>query len=165
MLNDVDLDMGSAFCYNPDFNSSNQISLGTRQQCGLFIDRYTIPAANSDNVVLDEYTGHAFDGRYHYHGGNHSLSNIEAGDVLKAADITCPSGSPVIGFEPDGFPIYGHYFCDSESGLLRKAVSSRKSYSTERTSARGAKVKAPSIDEHPRECLLKTGIFKQEVAI
>ena len=79
MLNGVDLDMDSAFCYNTEFRTPLQIGLGTRVQCGLFADWYAVPAANPDYVTLDEFTGHPFDGRYHYHGDNISLSNLEEG--------------------------------------------------------------------------------------
>ena len=34
-----------------------------------------------------------------------------------------PDGSPVIGFAADGFPVYGSYFLDPDSGAVRKAVS------------------------------------------
>jgi len=156
MLNGVDLDMDSAFCYHPDFTATNNIGLGTREQCGLSADWYAIPLLNPQNVVLDEYTGHAFDGRYHYHGDNHGLSNVEEGDILQAADITSESGSPVIGFAPDGFPIYGHYFYDASTGQLRKAKSSWRTYQVERETPEGSDITAPSITTHPR------GIFVED---
>mgnify|MGYP000281495661 FL=1 len=62
LLNGVDLDMDSAFCYHPDINTPLNIGLGTRQQCGLNADWYAVPANNPDIVTLDEFTGHAFDG-------------------------------------------------------------------------------------------------------
>lgn len=150
MLNGVDLDMDSAFCYNPSFTTPSQISLGTRSQCGLRADWYAIPAANPNNVVLDKYTGHAFSGRYHYHGDNNALSEVYRGDILQTADSSSSSGSPVIGFAPDGFPIYGHYFFDIKTGELRKATSSWKIYQTERKTAPRASIPAPSIETHPR---------------
>ena len=60
MLNGVDLDVDSAFCYNTEFTTPLQIGLGTRDQCGLFADWYAVPAANPDYVVLDEFTGQAY---------------------------------------------------------------------------------------------------------
>jgi len=160
MLNGVDLDMDSAFCYHPDFTSDNQIGLG-RDQCGLFADWYAIPAANPGDVVLDEFTGHAFDGRYHYHGDNHGLSEVAQGDILQAANLTSESGSPVIGFAPDGFPIYGHYFFDKNSGELRKAKSSWRTYNDERETAAGATFTAPSIISHPRGMFVEDWYFEQ----
>jgi hypothetical protein len=52
------------------------------------------------------------DGLYHYHGNPVALFDGEPG----------PSGSPVIGFAADGFPIFGSSFKDG-SGAVRKAVS------------------------------------------
>jgi len=157
MLNGVDLDMDSAFCFNTEFTTPLQISLGTRDQCGLFADWYAVPAANPDYVVLDEYTGHPFSGRYHYHGDNESLSNVEVGDVENPSTaIVDPSGSPVIGFAPDGFPIYGHYFYDEDRGVLRKAKSSWTTFASERQAPNGSTDPFPPISTHPR------GIFVED---
>ncbi|MCW8877185.1 MAG: YHYH protein [Kangiellaceae bacterium] len=161
MLNGVDLDVDSAFCYHPDFTTENQIGLGTRDQCGLFADWYAIPARNPQNVVLDEYTGHAFDGRYHYHGDNHALSEVEEGDILQAANLTSEAGSPVIGFAPDGFPIYGHYFFDVGTGEQRKAKSSWRTYTTERETPEGSEIQAPSIATHPRGMFVEDWYYEE----
>ncbi len=151
LLNGVDLDMDSAFCYHPDINAPLNIGLGTRVQCGLNADWYAVPANNPDIVTLDEFSGHAFDGRYHYHGDNDGLSHIEAGDTLSfnVGDFD-PSGSPVVGFAADGYPIYGHYFYDVATGGLRKAKSSWKTYLQERTTPQGSNLEAPSITTHVR---------------
>jgi YHYH protein len=151
MLNGVDLDMDSAFCYNTDFTTPLQISLGTREQCGLFADWYAVPAANPDYVTLDEYTGHPFDGRYHYHGDNHGLSNVEENNDVPSASLPLDaSGSPVIGFAPDGFPIYGHYFYDTTTQGLRKAQSSWQTLTVEREAPVGSTDPVPSITTHER---------------
>ncbi len=151
MLNGVDLDMDSAFCYNTDFTTPLQISLGTREQCGLFADWYAVPAANPDYVTLDEYTGHPFDGRYHYHGDNHGLSNVEENNDIPSASLPLDaSGSPVIGFAPDGFPIYGHYFYDTTTQGLRKAQSSWQTLTLEREAPLGSTDPVPSITTHER---------------
>lgn len=157
MLNGVDLDMDSAFCYNTEFTTPLHIGLGTRDQCGLFADWYAIPTANPDYVVLDEFTGHSFSGRYHYHGDNDGLSNVGVLDKLEnQSDITDSSGSPVIGFAPDGFPIYGHYFYDTKTKALRKAISSWKTYITERETPTGSTDPYPPISTHER------GIFVED---
>ena len=157
LLNGVDLDMDSAFCYNTEFTTPLQISLGTRSQCGLFADWYAVPAANPNYVVLDEYTGHPFDGRYHYHGDNNGLSHVETGELESpSSTIVDPSGSPVIGFAPDGFPIYGHYFYDTETNNLRKAKSSWTTYTNERETPAGSTMPFPPIATHTR------GIFVED---
>jgi len=151
LLNGVDLDMDSAFCYHPDINAPLNIGLGTREQCGLNADWYAVPANNPDIVTLDEFAGHAFDGRYHYHGDNEGLSHVAAeGTITLNSDEVDPSGSPVVGFAPDGYPIYGHYFYDAQTSELRKARSSWTSYSNERETPQGSSVTAPSITTHIR---------------
>lgn len=151
MLNGVDLDMDSAFCYNPEFTTPLQVSLGSREQCCLFADWYAVPAANPDYVTLDEFTGHPFDGRYHYHGDNHGLSNVEENSDVPSASLPIDaSGSPVIGFAPDGFPIYGHYFYDVNSQGLRKAKSSWQTIAGEREAPAGSFDPIQSISTHER---------------
>ncbi len=162
LLNGVDLDMDSAFCYHPDINTPLNIGLGTRQQCGLNADWYAVPANNPDIVTLDEFTGHAFDGRYHYHGDNNGLSHLETDQTLSfnSEDVD-PSGSPVIGFAPDGYPIYGHYFYDSEINALRKVTSSWQTYTTERITPQGSSIEAPSISTHPRGLFVEDWYYAQ----
>lgn len=155
LLNGVDLDMDSAFCYNPAFDTPNHISLGTgNSKCGIKdYHWYAIPAANPDNVALDEYAGHPYQGRYHYHGDNEALS------FLKAADVFSDYGSPVVGFAPDGFPIYGHYFYDEDINDVRKAKSGwqiKKDFKNGRTPLSGASFDPPPIETH------KLGIFVED---
>jgi len=162
LLNGVDLDMDSAFCYHPDINAPLNIGLGTRQQCGLNADWYAVPANNPGIVTLDEFTGHAFDGRYHYHGDNDGLSFVDEAinQVANLSDID-NSGSPVIGFAPDGFPIYGHYFYDRESGALKKAKSSWRTYETERETPAGSNISAPSIATHTRGIFVEDWFYQE----
>jgi len=162
LLNGVDLDMDSAFCYHPDINAPLNVGLGTRSQCGLNADWYAVPAINGDTVTLDEFSGHAFDGRYHYHGDNEGLSYI-ADDALLAPSTAQvdPSGSPVVGFAPDGYPIYGHYFYDEEIGDLRKARSSWKTYSEERVTPQGSSIDAPSITTHIRGLFVEDWFYQE----
>ncbi|MGI9260254.1 MAG: YHYH protein, partial [Gammaproteobacteria bacterium] len=53
------------------------------------------------------------DGTYHYHGDPEAMFDDNPG----------PNGSPVIGFAADGYPIFGSYFLDMNTGFVRKAVS------------------------------------------
>jgi len=151
MLNGVDMDVDSAFCYNPAYiTAQNPLGIALFKgdiRCGQDADWYAVPAANPSNVVLDEFTGHSYNGRYHYHGDNDALS------YLKAADVYNEYGSPVIGFAPDGFPIYGHFFYDVDSGGIRKAKSSYQHnpdfvQNGERDRPDGAEFDPPSIDTH-----------------
>ncbi len=164
LLNGVDLDVDSAFCYHPDINAPLNIGLGTRTQCGLNADWYAVPAINDSIVTLDEFSGHAFDGRYHYHGDNNGLSHHDSSNSDSLSfdpDEVDPSGSPVVGFAPDGFPIYGHYFYDEAAGGLRKAQSSWQTYTTERTTPQGSNVAAPSITTHPRGLFVEDWYYQQ----
>ncbi|WP_019028639.1 YHYH protein [Colwellia piezophila] len=161
LLNGVDLDMDSAFCYHPDINTPLNIGLGTRTQCGLNADWYAVPANNTETVTLDEFSGHAFDGRYHYHGDNDGLSHLAVeGTLLPTTDEVDPSGSPVVGFAPDGYPIYGHYFYDAGTGELRKAKSSWTTYSDERVTPQGSSIDAPSINTHIRGLFVEDWFYQ-----
>jgi len=155
LLNGVDLDMDSAFCYNPIFTTPNNISLGTgSDKCGIKdYHWYAIPAANPENVKLDEFSGHPYKGRYHYHGDNEALS------FLKAADITTEYGSPVVGWAPDGFPLYGHYFYDKDNNEVRKVKSGwqiKVAFKNGREKPSGATFDPPPINTH------KLGIFVED---
>ncbi len=161
LLNGVDLDMDSAFCYHPDINAPLNIGLGTRTQCGLNADWYAVPANNPDIVTLDEFAGHAFDGRYHYHGDNEGLSHVAVeGTLTPNSDEVDPSGSPVVGFAPDGYPIYGHYFYDAQTSDLRKARSSWTTYSNERETPQGSSISAPSIATHIRGLFVEDWFYQ-----
>ena len=162
LLNGVDLDMDSAFCYHPDINAPLNIGLGTRIQCGLNADWYAVPANNTDTVTLDEFSGHAFDGRYHYHGDNEGLSYLDSDDLLTATTAQIdPSGSPVVGFAPDGYPIYGHYFYDADLRALRKAKPSWTTYTDERITPQGSSFEAPSITTHIRGLFVEDWYYQE----
>jgi len=154
MLNGVDLDVDSAFCYDPTQFGGNGIGLGCliREP-----NWFAIPAANPDVVTLDEFSGHSYKGRYHYHGDNEGLS--DKGFLNFANTIVGENGSPVIGFAPDGFPIYGHYFYDNETDTVRMPVSSwriKDDYVQNGRENIGTPFASPSIEEHP------LGIFEQD---
>ena len=54
------------------------------------------------------------DGEYHYHGDPKALHDPARSD----------SPSPVVGFAADGFPIFGPFFRDQDTGEVRRATSS-----------------------------------------
>lgn len=62
----------------------------------------------------------------------------------------------MIGFAPDGFLIYGHYFYDAASRQLRKAKSSWRTYTGERQASAGSSKAVPPIATHAR------GIFVED---
>jgi len=159
LLNGVDMDTDSAFCYKESFITTRNplgISLGKGDdKCGLNADWYAIPAANPDNVVLDEFMGHSYGGRYHYHGDNEALS------FLKAADLSNVYGSPVIGFAPDGFPIYGHYYYNMEES---KAVMAKSSWQFKPDFVNNNARKKPqgSTSEPPKTSSHTLGLFVED---
>ncbi|NRA23363.1 MAG: YHYH protein, partial [Oleispira sp.] len=105
---------------------------------------------------------HAFSGPYHYHGDNDGLSNVDVLEILGVpSDIVDSSGSPVIGFAPDGFPIYGHYFYDIESKALKKAKSSWKTFTSERAAPAGSTDPFPPIATHPRGLFVEDWYYSQ----
>ena len=169
MLNGVDLDMDSAFCYNENFPGPIKISLRSRDdptiRCTTRQEWYAIPVANPNIVTVDEYKGHSFNGRYHYHGNNDALYSHDhdsEGDIFLAAKRTGCSGSPVVGFAPDGFPIYGQYYFNiaDRAWNLRKAKSSyriKESFiATGRRDIGGSEPVLPINDDYP------LGIFEND---
>jgi len=121
LLNGVGIAMDSGFCFNPDHNQVN--AAGNSTGCGGLSVWYELPAytlfdPNADNMaaIFDGYFGHGFEGTYHYHAVTHPL---QADDDQTVGPAT---GSPLIGFARDGFPIYGHWLVD-DSGELTKAES------------------------------------------
>ncbi len=129
LLNGVGISMDSGPCYNPGVISS-PLSLrsneaGNTSGCGprnswFELPAYTIWHHGAENMaaVLDSYFAHGHVGTYHYHAMTHPLQ--EDADQTRAPSNG--NGSPVIGFAPDGFPIYGHWFVD-EAGQLVRAES------------------------------------------
>ncbi len=112
MLNGVVLDILSAGCYDPNSNMADadgNVPIGCMPNDGWLLD----PLGTDDKFGADTHNAHTQpNGLYHYHGNPNAMFN----------DTPGATGSPVIGFAADGFPIYGSYFVD-ESGNLRKALS------------------------------------------
>jgi hypothetical protein len=113
MLNGVPVDLLSAGCYNPDSpmaDADGNVAIGCSENDPWLLD----PLGTETKFGADAHNAHTQpDGSYHYHGNPNALFDDSPG----------PEGSPVIGFAADGFPIYGSYFVDPDSGELRKAVS------------------------------------------
>ncbi len=108
MLNGVVLDLLSAGCYNPA--TGRNVAIGCNVNDPWLLD----PLGPGMTFGVDEHNAHAQrDGSYHYHGNPMAMFDDNPG----------PNGSPVIGFASDGFPIYGSYFLDPNSGFIRKAES------------------------------------------
>ena len=129
LLNGVGIAMDSGFCYHPGVTtgpaSLQTNEAGNSSGCGPRNSWFELPAytiwdgdAELMAAVFDEYFAHGFVGTYHYHAITHPLQ--------EDADQTQPpaggAASPVIGFAPDGFPIYGRWFFDA-AGQLVKAQS------------------------------------------
>ncbi len=113
MLNGVPLDLLSAGCYRPNSpgaDANGNVAIGCTANEPWLLD----PLGANNSFGTDEHNAHTQpDGTYHYHGNPNAMFEDEAGDVR----------SPVIGFAADGFPIYGSYFPDPVTGVVRKAVS------------------------------------------
>ncbi|MEM7210241.1 MAG: YHYH protein [Pseudomonadota bacterium] len=84
-----------------------------------FDDPYLILGLSSaenglEQFIMDSHNGHVQpgSGAYHYHGEPMAMYDDNPG----------PDGSPLIGFAADGFPIYGPYFLDDDTGQVREAV-------------------------------------------
>ena len=137
LLNGVGISMDSGFCYNPGVITGPQYlqtnEAGNTSGCGpqnswFELPAYTIwnPEAENMAAIFDSYFGHGYEGTYHYHALTHPLQ--EDSDQLQPP--ANGNGSPVIGFAPDGFPIYGHWFIDSNNQLVR-AESGYETYNSD----------------------------------
>lgn len=113
MLNGVVLDILSAGCYRPDDPQADQdgnVAIGCADNSPWLLD----PLGTEGGFGTDAHNAHTQPGGvYHYHGNPMAMFDDNPG----------PEGSPVIGFAADGFPIYGSYFYDLNSGAVRKALS------------------------------------------
>ena len=113
MLNGVPLDLLSAGCYRPNSpgaDANGNVAIGCTVNDPWLLD----PLGANNRFGTDEHNAHTQpDGTYHYHGNPNAMFDDEAGDVR----------SPVIGFAADGFPIYGTWFPDPTTGVVRKAIS------------------------------------------
>ena len=112
-LNGVRLDILSAGCYLPlsaDAGEDGNVGIGCASDADWLLD----PLGTESKFGADLHNGHTQPGGlYHYHGGPEALFDDEPG----------PEGSPVIGFAADGFPVYGSFFLDPETGEVREAIS------------------------------------------
>ncbi|MFT7218657.1 MAG: hypothetical protein ACI8Z1_000268 [Candidatus Azotimanducaceae bacterium] len=113
MLNGVVLDLLSAGCYrptDPSADSDGNTAIGCSDNDDWLLD----PLGTEGKFGADSHNAHTQpDGTYHYHGNPNAMFDDNPG----------ASGSPVIGFAADGFPIYGTYFLDSLTNEVRKATS------------------------------------------
>ncbi len=112
-LNGVRLDIIAAGCYdptNPDALEDGNFGRG----CASFDPWVLDPLGFEGNFGVDIHNGHTQPGGgYHYHGEPNAMYDDNPGS----------EGSPVIGFAADGFPVYGGYFYDSDTGQVRQALS------------------------------------------
>ena len=113
MLNGVVVDVRSAGCYKPS-ESRADADGNTEAGCGQNDEWMLIPLEYSTKFGADIHNAHVQpDGTYHYHGNPNAMFD----------DSPSGDGSPVIGFAADGFPIYGSYILDEQTGNYRKALS------------------------------------------
>lgn len=114
MLNGVPLDIKSAGCYKPNDPRADQDG-NTAIGCNDADDWLLDPLSTEHKFGADAHNAHTQpNGSYHYHGDPNAMHDHHN----PGSD-----GSPVIGFAADGFPIYGPYFYDKDSGQVRKAIS------------------------------------------
>jgi hypothetical protein len=126
LLNGVGIAMDSGFCYNPGVSdgplNKQSNDAGNSSGCGprntwFELPAYTIWDASAEKMaaVFDDYFAHGYVGTYHYHAITHPLLNADDQSQAPANG----QGSPVIGFAPDGFPIFGHWFIDENNQLVK----------------------------------------------
>ncbi|MEO0497104.1 MAG: YHYH protein [Pseudomonadota bacterium] len=112
MINGVPVDVLSAGCYDPSArrtDANGNTPAGCSDTHPWLID----PPSAGNFFGEDSQNGHSQpDGTYHYH----------ANPMALLGDDDRITGSSVIGFAADGFPIFGTYFKDS-TGTVRKAIS------------------------------------------
>jgi len=137
LLNGVGISMDSGFCYNPGVTTGPP-SLQSNEACNTSgcgpqnswfeLPAYTIwqPDAEYMAGIFDSYFAHGYVGTYHYHALTHPLQE----DTDQTQPPANGDGSPVIGFAPDGFPIYGHWFIDANNQLVI-AESGYETYTTD----------------------------------
>lgn len=94
-LNGVRLDILSAGCYRPTSANADQdgnVNIGCASDANWLLD----PLSTDSKFGADEHNAHTQPGGlYHYHGGPNAMFDDNPGS----------SGSPVIGFAADGFPV------------------------------------------------------------
>lgn len=113
MLNGVVIDMLSAGCYSPNdpmADADGNTAIGCMSTEPWLLD----PLGADNKFGADSHNAHTQpDGTYHYHGSPNAMFD----------DSPSASGSPVIGFAADSYPIYGSYFLDPTTNTVRKALS------------------------------------------
>lgn len=112
ILNGVPISMDSGFCYQGE---NQGVALGCTESNSAHQWWELVPTQY--NAILDDQLAHLFQGKYHYHAIKTPLQARDSNGF----PIATANGSPVIGFAPDGYPIYGHYFFDGST--VRKAIS------------------------------------------
>ena len=113
MLNGVVADVKSGGCYNPSEPRADADG-NTEAGCQQNAQWRLVPLEYATKFGADIHNAHVQpDGTYHYHGNPNAMFD----------DNPSGSGSPVIGFAADGFPIYGSYILDSVTGAYRKVLS------------------------------------------
>lgn len=150
LLNGVGIAMDSGFCYKPGVTTgprhlqTNEV--GNASGCGpnnvwFELPAYTIWDEDAQNMaaVFDEYFGHGFVGTYHYHALTHPLQ----ADNDQTQPPANGQGSPVIGFAPDGFPIYGHWFIDQDGALVKAESGYELKPGNSRTPIAGSRYGTP----------------------
>ncbi|MEO0636757.1 MAG: YHYH protein [Pseudomonadota bacterium] len=127
MLNGVPVDVLSAGCYDPSArrtDANGNTPAGCSDTHPWLID----PPSAGNFFGEDTNHGHSQpDGTYHYHANPMALAGT-------SGPIT---GSTVIGFAADGFPIFNGYFKDA-SGTVRKATSGYRLKQGSRPSGNGS---------------------------
>ncbi|MBU24401.1 MAG: hypothetical protein CMD99_00005, partial [Gammaproteobacteria bacterium] len=111
-LGGVAFDLQSGWCYQLE-QGETDLHINTENEC---VNATWIrnPLENSSMSGVDLHNAQVqSDGTYYYLGNPNTLFN----------DSPSGDGSAVIGFAADGFPIYGSYVYDSETGTYRKVVS------------------------------------------
>lgn len=125
LLNGVGIAMDSGFCYKPGVTTGPRAlqsnAAGNASGCGpqnvwFELPAYTIYDEDAEHMAatFDQYFGHGFVATYHYHAITHPLQ--EDTEQIMAPES---GSSPVIGFAPDGFPIYGRWFYDAAGELVQ----------------------------------------------
>ncbi len=111
-LNGVKLDLLAAACYGVGNAPAGQEKIGCFNAAQPF--RYD-PMSPLNTFGTDTHNAHTQPGgEYHYHGDPRAMHD----------ESNTSSPSPVVGFAADGFPIYGPFFTDPETGEVRRATSS-----------------------------------------
>ena len=111
-LGGVAFDLQSGWCYQQEAGETD-LHTNTENEC-LNATWIRNPLEKPSMSGVDLHNAQVqSDGTYYYLGNPNTLFN----------DSPSGDGSPVIGFAADGFPIYGSYIYDSETGTYRKVVS------------------------------------------